>query len=828
MWMSRKELRRFIYGAMTNGAVTLDLSNQDFTELPPEIGGLTGLKVLDLRNNELTSLPPEIGGLTALKVLRLDDNELTSLPSEIGGLILLKVMFIEGNPLSDPPPETVARGNDAVLSYLREREKEGARHWVSKLVLVGEGGVGKSCLLDALMGRDFEEGKPTTHGIEVETFELEHPTEDAAMSLRCWDFGGQIVYHATHQFFLSKRSLFLLVWNTRTGFDQSNIYYWLDAITARAPDSPILIVATHTDQRAPDLPFADLQRNYLKVLRHYPVNNKDGDGIDELKEAIRDVASDPERMPLMGRLCPASWLRSAGAVNKLSGPNTTPRQLHEVLKNNGVKADDFPFVTDWLHDLGDVLYFRDDNDLNDIVVLEPQWVSKQISRVLDSEKVFHEKGLLKREEMERVWADHEPHMQETLLRFMERFDLSYRTEPDRKNSLVVEWLPYEEPNFRDRWNAALKEEPCWEISMRFQLNTLPPGIPTWFIARSHRFTTNTHWRTGALFSDQEKKHLALLETNTHRKFLRLTVRGPYPQNFFSLLRDGMEVTFARYPGLDIKRFLRCPGHDGKVCDYEFDFENLLDRLEINPPKDRAECQKIFKEVSIPFILSGLHPSGGDERLRRMEKTLDKVKVNGVKTLDGLRAMAEQMQRDALVTLRREQAELEASCPGLFTIRVLDGGWSPKKLIAEKMGLQLYCEAPGHWHPAGDPYSFDNPKAWVKKFGPHMRFVLKVLQKGIPVAENGLDAFLPDYGKALKRDMDFLEALAGAAQAMSLAELDGDDWSDVRKMDGAGLRTIESLLQDLDPSRHWGGLQSVLTSEGHRFWLCPEHAEFYKT
>jgi internalin A len=29
------------------------------------------------------------------------------------------------------------------------------------------------------------------------------------------------------------------------------------------------------------------------------------------------------------------------------------------------------------------------------------------------------------------------------------------------------------------------------MSMKFRLNTILPGIPTWFIARSHRFTIHT-------------------------------------------------------------------------------------------------------------------------------------------------------------------------------------------------------------------------------------------------------------------------------------------------------------------------------------------------
>ena len=61
------------------------------------------------------------------------------------------------------------------------------------------------------------------------------------MRLSAWDFGGQQIYHATHQFFLTNRSLFLLLWSSRAGWEQGNLRYWLDIITARAPESPIVL-----------------------------------------------------------------------------------------------------------------------------------------------------------------------------------------------------------------------------------------------------------------------------------------------------------------------------------------------------------------------------------------------------------------------------------------------------------------------------------------------------------------------------------------------------------------------------------------------------------
>nr|WP_263012802.1 hypothetical protein [Laspinema sp. D3b] len=79
------------------------------------------------------------------------------------------------------------------------------------MIVVGEGGVGKTSLLKALRGESFNPQEFTTNGIDIRTREFSHPTKPAVtMQLHVWDFGGQQIYHATHQFFLTKRSVFFL------------------------------------------------------------------------------------------------------------------------------------------------------------------------------------------------------------------------------------------------------------------------------------------------------------------------------------------------------------------------------------------------------------------------------------------------------------------------------------------------------------------------------------------------------------------------------------------------------------------------------------------
>jgi len=102
----------------------------------------------------------------------------------------------------------------------------------------GTGGLGKTSLVKTLLGLPYDAGEITTHGLRITELQVPHPgQQDVLMRLAAWDFGGQEIYHATHQFFLTDQSLFVLVWNARTGNEHGRLRYWLDLITARAPQA---------------------------------------------------------------------------------------------------------------------------------------------------------------------------------------------------------------------------------------------------------------------------------------------------------------------------------------------------------------------------------------------------------------------------------------------------------------------------------------------------------------------------------------------------------------------------------------------------------------
>jgi Ras of Complex, Roc, domain of DAPkinase/Leucine Rich repeats (2 copies)/Leucine rich repeat len=294
------------FGQLTN-LQELWLNGNQLTALPPEIGQLTDLQTLYPHSNQLSALPPEIGQLTNLQELYLHNNELTALPPGMAQLTNLQTLRLDDNPLDPELRAAAGSGLDELRSYLARLGAEGEALYEAKLLLVGEGEVGKSSLLGALRGDPWVEKRDSTHGLEIKDLRIQHPSQPAEMLLKGWDFGGQAVYRPTHQLFFSAPAVYVVVWKPREGAEQNFVDYWIRLIRHRAGAGVrVIVVATHrSEDRVARLDEAALRSTYGDMIAdfHY-VDSRTGVGIPTLAGAI---AAEAAGLPSMGRSFPRSW-----------------------------------------------------------------------------------------------------------------------------------------------------------------------------------------------------------------------------------------------------------------------------------------------------------------------------------------------------------------------------------------------------------------------------------------------------------------------------------------------------------------------------------------
>jgi internalin A len=564
---------------------TLDLRRNQLTSLPPEITQLTNLQTLDLRRNQLTSLPPEITQLTNLQTLDLGINHLTILPRKLAPLLENGLnLDLDGNPFREPFPDLISRGSDTLAAYL-DSLIDVVPQYEAKVLLVGEGNVGKTSLVASLRGSPFVVNRETTHGIEIHPLILRHPDQDVDMTIWAWDSGGQEVYRITHQFFFSRRALYLMVWNTREGQEQNEVEGWLRRIRLRVgPDCRVIVVATHSDERQPELDFPQLQRTLPGILAgQCAVDNLSGNGISELRKMITNEAA---RLPQMGQLLSQRWIAAREKIETLaaSEPQIPYEQFVAVCKRCGVTDSQVGTLVDLLNDLGLVIYYGDDEGLRDVVVLQPEWLTKAISRVLEDPPTRQAHGVLDHARLKDIWRErpdgsgYPTRYHPYFLRLMEKFDVSYRMDDGEDRSLVAQLVPHKRPELPWEIRTPVPDD-IRAISLICKLMEPAPGLIAWLTVRHHDASIGKHWRSGVFLrhpiADYASEALLELRGDTR---LVIEVRAPSPDMLFNVLRDSVEhLVRKRWPGLDYELLIPCPSRhpDGSSCDGEFPLSGLL-------------------------------------------------------------------------------------------------------------------------------------------------------------------------------------------------------------------------------------------------------------
>ncbi|HMO65313.1 MAG TPA: ADP-ribosylation factor-like protein, partial [Verrucomicrobiota bacterium] len=148
----------------------------------------------------------------------------------------------------DNPGEFTLRAKDGVSAFrglLRGLLEQGLDVREGKLLLVGEGRMGKSTLLQALLNRPFLADRKQTHGLKMEPLPL--PTPHGEGRLNCWDFSGQKELRETHQIFFTEPAIYLVVWNAGQPVEAEDLRQWLWLIKHRTNGrGRALVVATNT------------------------------------------------------------------------------------------------------------------------------------------------------------------------------------------------------------------------------------------------------------------------------------------------------------------------------------------------------------------------------------------------------------------------------------------------------------------------------------------------------------------------------------------------------------------------------------------------------
>lgn len=490
--------------SMLANLVTLSLNDNPFRRFPSQISSLTSLTELLMNECLIDDIDPGIGNLLSLKKFSLRNNRLRSLPQTIGRLTNLVSLDLTGNlELTSPPPETVKSGTQAIVGFLHDLLVDSRPSYRMKLMIVGQEAVGKSSLLRSIMkkkkgttvsvfGTKRGNKNLSTDGIDIEQWDRKikmHRGEVVKVNFRAWDFAGQEVYYSTHSFFLSNRSIYMVVWSMLADEDQQRVPYWLQSIQSRAPKAPVLLVGTYCENMDPayvqdyGIRVTDKLKSKfrnLSIIGFTPFSSATG---FNLKTLLERLDSATVMQPFMGEPLPTMYLALEDAVfaeRRRVPPVMSWDEYSKLGTSCGLlREDELLRASSLLHEMGSLFFFRPEKGSvkNVLVVLDPQWLTKMMSQIITTKKSFVKNGVLEHKDLGFIWKapEYPSSLHGQLLQLLQSFDVCYRMDAGADIMAGRSLIPVLLPAFSGSMESLPRAGP--EVFGRiFEFDFLPAGF----------------------------------------------------------------------------------------------------------------------------------------------------------------------------------------------------------------------------------------------------------------------------------------------------------------------------------------------------------------
>ena len=672
--------------AQLSNLTTLVCSNNQIRDLNP-IGQLSNLTQLYCGNNQIIDLN-SIAQLRNLNILDCSAtlvHDLTQILNVISNGIPVKwqdlsehigedllnygkrpAILVKDCPLICPPVEIAKDSPEAVRDYFEELGDDGRKLNEVKVIFLGEASAGKTSLVKRLMGEDFDSKESQTHGIRIRKVPFDMNDGDQ-VTAHLWDFGGQEVMHATHQFFLSQRSVYVLLLNSR---NDDLAEKWLKHAASFGGNSPVLVVLNKIDENPSfEVERKTLQEKYPQIKAFFRVSCKtDSDrGLQDFQEALREAIDGATT-----RLTPfpKNWLAVKEHFSNMQADYIGAAEYQKVCVEKGVSRQvSQDVLLQFLHDLGVVINFRN-LQYFDTQILNPLWLTNGVYRIINSSKVVKNEGILREADFDAVINDPRYQKSDTserqfsypkdklhyIVRMMEEFELRFMLE--NRSYVIPQLLPVAAPD----WQA---EGAMLQFVIHFP-DFMPDSIFPRLMVKLHTFIQDAkRWRTGMILHKPNVfKALARVRWDKEDQKIRIEACGEERRRFLSYIRETLKEIVEGFTKLEFEEMVPIPGCD----DYE-EYSYLVEAEAAG--ETEVFVKKLKKRVSIAELLNGVEdPAMRDE----VEQLPIKAFVSySHKDLDALKEL-----RTALSPLVRLQ-KLQ-----LWDDRDIDAGEEWRKEIFQQM------------------------------------------------------------------------------------------------------------------------------------------------
>ena len=527
----------------------LDLSRcSSLVELPGGIRELKSLRHLNLSRMKLKTLPdwlPEIA----------DGFDVTTF-SLSHGWLKANVRLYETTVEDMEDLSIFKQPYEVVAEWFKNRSLGKTRTLNEiKVVFLGDGEAGKSHTIARLMN---DGGEPkgytdqSTPGIVIKHKPYTHDGRD--FQVHYWDFGGQEIMHSMHRIFLTNRTMYVVLLNARDDTQGDRAHYWLQNIQSFAPGAPVLLVLSKIDQNpkasVDKRTFRSKYPGLTQIVRLSALK----DSMDQFNEKFKEVLlQEIVKTRYLDSQWPISWIRVKERLENMKSHFILGDEYRRICRECQLDNVELSMLQ-YFNDLGVSFCFcgEEDYELEDHVILRPDWITNGLYIILFNQLVGAKNGLIPHKSIYRLLrsAHCNPDIRCTLpgarydrpgdieyvLGVMQKFDLSFT---DGKKNEFIPMLCQQDSTV----DIHYYEKDAETLEFRMEFEYLPDNLLHRLMVERHReLDMDKVWRKGAKFhlSELGLTAVVVIDGGVLRFFIQHTDPMHRPNTYLAMLKANVD------------------------------------------------------------------------------------------------------------------------------------------------------------------------------------------------------------------------------------------------------------------------------------------------
>lgn len=547
--------------------------NKKLQRLPKNIGDLVNLEVLYLNETGLSELPESFGNLQKLKELSLTNTNIRKFPvlkmmnnlsrCDLSNMILERIpkeligpkieilpnfsvegLHIDNTKLLCQPISLFSHEKEFIYAYY---EEEKIHLNETKVVFLGDGEAGKSHIIERILTdnqllAEFKE--ESTPGISISQKLCVIDKEN--IRLQIWDFGGQEIMHSMHRFFLTERTLYVIVINARDNTQDERAEYWLNNVKNFANGCPVIIVLNKMDQNpAASINERLLRSDYPQIVQILKMSALK-DTSEDFGKLMKNIVESVKKFDSYAMDFPVSWNKIKTTLEDMDSNYIMDREYRKICKQNSVEDEQIQnWLLDWFHDLGiSFNYYKKDRLLGGYMVLKPTWITNAIYIILFNGNKYARNGLIEINDIITLLKNPPKSVESInydieevpyILGVMRRFEISYSIDKDN------EFIPMMCDKNQHEDAEIFMNSDCMEYYMEYEY--LPNNVlHKLMIKMQNDFDKNKIWLTGMILHSRQDNISALVRMHDKRIeiFIKsLNSRIYSPKEYLSEIRQNL-------------------------------------------------------------------------------------------------------------------------------------------------------------------------------------------------------------------------------------------------------------------------------------------------